>query len=350
MRTFPIEYVDKDDPAYQKLPRFQSVLKPGKQGNGINDFNRTANDLAAAWESKMLFENAPHFAANGRKLSLELLRDNASHMISEVGVVWARGCDGIVIRHHPVKRDELESILSGLLSAHRFSSYPRLLSVRHEEETFGFGIALKDDEHMPEDSIVTMLVNQTEPAAAWLVERDRADEIRFSQAYESKEAMERFAVDSLRVDLSSRRGIPLADLKCRYEPLGQHSFPDFELIVNGDDWGVEVARVEAEMVAYVEVDRELDAKGRKLALQNRITEERVGEALQNEIKDKTAKRKCCREYSRYCLLLMDVVDAIGGADSTIWNGCGLSAFDAIATVRLDGYVSYIKGGDNLEVV
>ena len=342
MFTFPIEYVDKDDPAYQKSPRFQTVLKPGKHGSSINDYIGKANDLAAAWESKILSESVPHIPAKGRKLSLEFLREEVSHIISQTGVEWVRGCEGILIRHHPAKRDELKSILSNLLSTHRLVDYPKLLSVRHEGEIFVFGIALQEDKYMPEDSVVTMLVNQNDPAAVWQVEPDRTDGIRFSHLYDSKEVMERFAVDSLRFDLSSRHGIPLADLKCRYEPLGKNSFPDFELIIDGDEWAVEVARVEDGMIAYVEVGRELDAKGWKLALQNRITGERVGNALQQEIEDKSAKRKDCRTYTRFCLLLVDVVDAIGRADSTMWSNCDLSSFDSVITVRFDGSVSHVK--------
>ncbi len=344
MFVFPTEYVNKEDPVYQKLPRFQTVLKPGRHGSGISDFFRTANDLKAAWDSKILAESVPHVPANGRKLSREFLRDDVSHIISQNDVEWVRGCDGILIRHHPVKRDQLRDILSGLLVPHRLVGYPKLLSVRHEGEIFVFGIALQEDKHMREDSVVTMLVNQNDPAAVRRVEKDRTDRVRFSRLYESKEAMERFAVDSLRRDLSSRLGIPFADLESSYEPLGGSSFPDFELLINGDMWAVEVARVENGMVAYVEVGRELDAKGWELALQNRITEKRVGDVLRKEIGDKSEKRNKCTEYSRFCLLLVDIVDAIGGAESTVWGNCDLSSFESVVTVSLDGAVSYVKGG------
>ena len=64
--SFPTVYVDKEDPEYQRLPRNQFVLIPGKQGSTFNDYRRAASILEAAWESKELSESVPHVPANGR--------------------------------------------------------------------------------------------------------------------------------------------------------------------------------------------------------------------------------------------------------------------------------------------
>ena len=347
---FPTEYVDKEDPAYQNSPRFQTILKPGKRGSRINDYLRTANDLEAALDSKILSESTPHIPASGRELSLGLLREEVGEIIARNDVEWVRGCDSLLIRHHPVKRERLLSILSVLLSAPRPNDYSKLLSVRHKGEIFVFKVVLHEDEYMRKDSVLIIPVNRTDPAVVRLAEKDRTGGVRFSHLYGSKEVMECFALNSLRLDLCSRRGILLVDLEYGYEPLGKNSFPDFKLLIDDEKWAVEVARVESGMVSYVEVERQLDAKGRNLAFRNRITDERVGDALRSEIGDKAKKRADCAAYSRFCLLLVDVVDSIGGGESTVWNGCDLSAFDAVVTVRLDGSVSYIKGGTCLGLV
>ena len=206
-----------------------------------------------------------------------------------------------------------------------------------------FKVDLFEDEYMSQDSIVIGLVNQMDPAALRLTESDRMDGFRFSPNYGSKEDMERFALRSLCLDLCSHLGISLED---RYDPLG-NSFPDFELLVEGKEWAVEIARIESGMVSYVEVERNLDAKGRNKAIQRRITDDRLAEAIRGEISDKAEKRDGCPNYSRYCLLLLDIVDSVGGRESTVWSGCDLSAFDAVVTVRLDCSVSYIKGGPHL---
>jgi hypothetical protein len=337
--SFPTKYVKREDPEYQKLPWYQFVLIPGKQGSTVNDYRRASNTLRAALESKELSKSVPHTPANGRELTLGFLREEASHIISQNDLVWVRGCDSLLVRYHPTKRERLTSILSHLPLS---TDYRKLLVVHHQNETFAFKLDLFEDEYMNQDSIVIGLVNPTDPAVQRLVERDRMDGFRFSPVYASKEDMEHFALHSLCVDLCSRFGISQEDLKYRYEPLG-NSFPDFELLVEAQEWAVEVARVESGMVSYVEVDRELDARGRNNVFRNFITDDKVGDALREEVSDKADKRAECPEYSRCCLLLVDIVDSIGGTGSTAWDGCDLSAFDAVITVRLDGSVSYLKG-------
>lgn len=338
--SFPTKYVKKGDPEYQKLPWFQFVLVPGKEGSTVGDYRRASNTLRSALESKELSKSVPHTSANGRELTLDFLKEEPSHIISQNDLGWVRGCDSLLVRFHPIKREKLTSILSHLPLS---TDYRKLLSVRHEKETFAFKVDLFEDEYMSQDSIVIGLVNPMDPAVQRLVEQDRMDGLRFSPHYSSKEDMEHFALRSLCLDLCSRLGIPSEDLKYRYEPLG-NSFPDFELLIEGQEWAVEVARVESGMVSYVKVKRELDARGRNKAFRNFITDEKVSEALREEVSDKAEKRADCPEYSRCCLLLVDIVDSIGGAESTAWDGCDLSAFDAVVTVRLDGTVSYVKDG------
>ena len=337
--SFPTRYVKRDDPEYQQLPWHQFVLLPGKQGSTVNDYRRASNTLWAALESKELSESVPHTPANGRELTLGFLKEKVSHIISQNDMDWVHGYDSLLVRYHPIKREKLTSILSHLPLS---TDNRKLLSVHHMKETFAFKVDLFEDEYMSQDSIVIGLVNPTDPAVLRLVERDRVDGLRFSPAYASKEDMEHFALHSLCVDLCSRFGISQEHLKYRHEPLGS-SFPDFELLVEGQEWAVEVARVESGMVSYVEVDRELDARGRNNVFRNFITDDKVGDALREEVNDKANKRAECPEYSRCCLLLVDIVDSIGGTESPAWDGCDLSAFDAVITVRLDGAVSYVKG-------
>ena len=343
---FPTMYVDKDDPEYRRSPRYQFVLIPGEHGSTYDDYRRAANNLETALESKDLSESVPRIPGNGRGLTLELLKEEAARIISQNDPDWVRGCDSLMIRYHPKKREMLTSMLSNLPMSPQSNDYRTLLSVHHREETLVFKVDLFEDEYISDDSIVIGLVNQMDPAALRLVERDRIDGFRFSTLYGSKEDMEHFALRSLCLDLCSLLGISPEDLKYRYEPLG-NSFPDFELVVEGKEWAVEVARVESGMVSYVEVERGLDARGRNKAFRNRITDNGVRETLQDEISDKVQMWDECSAYSRCCLLLVDIVDSVGDAESTVWSDCDLSAFEAVVTVKLDGSVSYIKGGPYL---
>ena len=80
-----------------------------------------------------------------------------------------------------------------------------------------------------------------------------------------------------------------------------------------------------------------------LAFRNYITDARVGETLRNEVNQKTQLRSKCPRYSLHCLLLVDVVDAVGAKASSDWDECDLSAFDVVGVIRMDGSVDYIKG-------
>ena len=341
--SFPVRYVDKDAPELQGLPRHQIVFVPGQQGSTYNDLRRTADELEAAWEAKNISDTVPEMRANGRELTLEFLKDVVAARISKNDLDWVRGCDSIQIRHHPIKREKWTSVLSSLLMPPQFNDQRKLLSVRHKEDTFVFKVDLLENEYMTQESFVVNLFNEMDPPAIRLVEKGRTDGFRFSHLYGSKEAMEHFALYSLCLDLCSHLGVALEDFKYQHEPLGK-CFPDFELIVEEQKWAVEVARVESGMVSYVRVEKPLDERGRNKALQNYKSEDRLGETLRREVNDKAERRAKCSTYSRFCLLLVDIVDSIGDAESAIWNSCDLSAFDAVVTVRLDGSVSYIKNG------
>ena len=129
----PTKYVKRGDPEYQKLPWYQLALIPGKQGSTVNDYRHASNTLRAALESKGLSESVPHTPANGRELILDFLREEVPHIISQNDLGWVRGCDSLLVRYHPAKREKLTSILSHLpLSA----DGRKLLSVHNEKETF----------------------------------------------------------------------------------------------------------------------------------------------------------------------------------------------------------------------
>ena len=176
-----------------------------------------------------------------------------------------------------------------------------------------------------------------------LVERDRKGILRFSDLYASKEIMERFAFESLLRNISHNLEIPPEYMDGEYEPLGKSTYPDFEMSVEGQEWAIEVARIESGMTSYVEVERGLDRRGLNRAFANHITDARVEDTLREEIHQKAKSRTGCPAYSRHCLLLVDIVDGVGPKDSPVWDGCDLSLFDVVAVVKLDGSVNYIKG-------
>lgn len=340
---FPTEYVDRTDANYQKVPWYQFVFVPRKDGSSFQDFIDTVEDLNSALEIKSLSESVPHISAEGRELTVEFLKDEVSQIISQNDAEWVDGCDGLLIIHHPSKHGKLVSVMSSLLVSPRSGGRRKMLSVHHADRVYSFEIDLQPNDRVAQDGLIFGLINPVDPAVVRLVERDRGGIFRLKSVYGTKQTMEYFAFYSFCLDLSYRLGISTGDIDGQYESLGESTYPDFEMSIDGQEWAVEVARVESHMTSYVEVGRRLDQRGLNRAFGNYITDVRVGEALSEEVGQKARIRAECSRYSRHCLLLVDVVDAVGAKGSPVWNGCNLSTFDVVAVVKVDGSVDYIKG-------
>ena len=232
---------------------------------------------------------------------------------------------------------------------------------------FAFNVPaqLHENSFIPTDGLFSMyrtlrtvhiwLDNPSDPAAEHVVPSDRGESLTVRDVYESKQKMEHFAMMSLcNGCLQSRylltnTDLTHSDLKCRYEPLG-NAFPDFELVVRDQEWAVEVTRIESGMVSYLRVSQPLEKDRFDKAAQGQVTDCGIIAALTKASEDKTKKRNDCSRYSLACLLLVDIVDSIDPESSTLWDSIDLSAFDAVALVKLDGSVFFIKGAHALEPV
>ena len=340
---FNIRYVDKTDPEYRSLPRFQFALLASSKDNFLNEYDQTIQGLKSGIARKTLWNSIPAISADGQRLTIEFLKSQIADLISNNSPEWVRGCNGVFIVHHPIKRARLISILSKLPTSPRNYQTGKLLSVCRKGDFHTFEIDLYEDVQCPQDSLGIGLVNPQEPAAEILVEKGRPEGLRLTDRYSTKEKLEHFAMDSLRGELALRNNILLDDMNHKYEPLGPNTFPDFELSVRQQTWAVEITRIEAGMVSYVPVDKDLDKRGIERALENQITDTGVNQALAEALCKKNKKRAECSSYTRYCLLLVDMVDSVGDKGSPVWNNVDLTAFDTVFLVNLDGEVSFIKG-------
>ena len=341
--AFPTEYVDRSDVDYRKVPWHQFFLIPREDGSSPQDYIRTWADLQSALEIKSLVDSVPHHSADGRELTVELLRDEASSIISNTDAESVYGCTGLLVIYHPNKEGKLVEAMASLLGSPRSAGRNKLLSVQHEGRPYSFEIKLHPNDRMAEDGLILGLINPSDPAAVRLAEKDPAGDLTITNLYANKEAMEWFAFHSISLGLTCHLGIRPEEINGKYEPLGHSTYPDFEMSFSGQEWAVEVARVESGMTYYVPVDRRLDQRGLNRAFGNYITDARVGETLRDEVNEKAQIRSKCPRYSRHCLLLVDVVDAVGAKGSSNWDECDLSAFDVVGVIRMDGSVDYIKG-------
>ena len=347
--AFPNRYVEKGDTQYERWFRHVFVLQPPLQGATASDFVRYARDLKAGLEAKALSDSdsIPRSSLAGQGLTLQSLKDEVTDIISKNPIEWIRGCVGISLMHNPERRGKLVSVLSKLPeSAH---AGQKLLSVRNADDLLAFKVQLHEHNFIPSDGLYIWLDNPSEPVAEHVAPSDRGESLTIRDVYESKQKMEYFAVMSLCSDLLANTSLTYSDLRCRYEPLG-NVFPDFELTARDQEWAVEVTRIESGMVAYLRVSEPLEMYTFDRAARNQVTDCGIIAALTKASEDKTKRRNDCSHYPRACLLLVDIVDSINGESSAVWDGIDLSAFDAVALVKFDGSVFFIKGAHALESV
>ena len=340
--AFPICYIDKTDPRFQRLSRYVFVLQPPVQGATAHEFVQLEQDLKSGIEAKTLSESIPHTSFDGKKFTLQSLKDEVKQIISDSSPEWIRECDGIFIMHHPEKQAQLDLILSQLPESAQAPNNQKLLSITYEDDLFVFVVRLHENKFVPPDSLVLGLNNPSEPVAEHLIQNDGGGLLTLTDLYASKQKMENFAMNSFCKDLISNSSITPDDLKSSYEPLG-NTFPDFELFIRKQAWAIEVTRIESGMVSYVQMTEPMEKDRFEKAAQNCVTEVGIVDALNKALDKKTRRRAQCSKYFRFCLLLVDVVDSISGKESPVWNGIDLSAFDVIALVKFDGSVTYIKG-------
>ena len=340
---FPTEYVDRTEAKYRNVPWYHFILMPEKGGSRPDEFFRSMQDLQSALEIKSLSESVPRHPANGRELNIELLKEEVSQIISQCDTEWVSGCNGLFIIYHPCKEEKIKSAMANLLASPRNAGSKKLLSVRHEGQSYSFEIDLQPSEHMKRDGLIVGLINPEDPAAVRLVEKERGEVIKFTKLYGDKMTMEGFGFDSLCRDVTHRLEIPTEEIIGKYEPLGESSYPDFEATIEGQVWAVEVARIESDMTSYIKVENRLDQRGYNRAFRNHVTDDRVKGTLSREIDEKARIRSKCQAYPYHCLLLVDVVDGVGDKESPVWSDCDLTMFDAVVVVKMDGSVNHIRG-------
>ena len=214
-----------------------------------------------------------------------------------------------------------------------------MLSIVHDGEAFVLEIRLCANRFIPPTSLVVVLNNPSDPAAEFVAQTDWNEGLTLNELYSTKKKTEEFAMEALCRHITSYQQILHEDLKVQHEPVA-NSFPDFELCIGEEKWDVEVTRIESGMISYIDMSKTIERRTIDHFSTNRVTVDAVTSALQKALRAKARRRARC---SRYCLLLVDVVDALGGNEWSFWDGADLTAFDAVGVVRRDGSVCFMKG-------
>ena len=255
--AFPNRYIDKGDPLYERWFRHVFVLQPPPHGATPRDFVQFAHELKSAIEAKTLSEidSFPRSSFGSQGLTIQSLKEQVADIISRAPIEWIRDCVSISLMHHPDKRGKLISLLSKLPESTNRGQ--KLISVPHTGEVFVFNVQLHENFFIPTDGLYIWLDNPSDPAAEHVVPSGGGDSLNIREVYESKQAMEYFAMMSFCNHLLATTSLTHSDLDYQYEPLG-NTFPDFELIVRNQEWALEVTRIESGMVSYLQVSQPLE--------------------------------------------------------------------------------------------
>lgn len=338
MSSLPVRHVADTDSEYEGLRDSVVVLKSANGEVTESDISRITEELRSARDAVFLKSNSRTYEANGG-LSLGCLKSAVTDMLSEFPPEWVTGWDTVLLLYSPGNRRDIESILAQLLDSHMGSPPHKLLSVPCEGDTYVFNVAVNENEFLQPNETFIFPVNPTDPFYEHLKPREPDAPVPFFD----NTASEFFAIDALRTDLIGNSEVSPEDWGYRHEPLGPSTFPDFELRVNGKIWGVEVTRVETGLTSYIVVGGDLETRHISKAVGNNLTEEKIRNAVRKALTVKSEKRAQCSHYARYCLLLVDVAGLIDNRGARVWQNIGLSSFEVIVTITLDGRVSYIKG-------
>ena len=291
---FPTRYVDRDSQS-QVFPHHFFVLRPPSQGAFHRDYVETSTDLRSGLEAKTLSDQIPHTSGEGQELTLGYLKDIVEDTFSANPIEWIRGCDAVTVIHHPQKLARLVSMTSRLLISP--SNSKRMLSIVHQGEAFVFEIRLSVNRFIPPTSLVVMLNNPSDPAAEFVVQADWNEGLTVNELHSTKKRSEDFAMASLCRHITSYQQILYEDLKVKHEPVA-NSFPDFELCIGEEKWGVEVTRIESGMISYIDMSKTIERRTIDHFSTNRVTVDAVARAVQKALRAKARRRARCSRYSR----------------------------------------------------
>ena len=337
-----MQLVDRSDPSYEKLDKYIVVFKEPSHGATAQDVLRARNDLRLATQAKVLADKVTHASGDGKPPTLALVKGIIADIISRNPIEWIRGCTNVSLNYHPKKQKEIASMISHLPVSGIEPDSPKILSVSLGGDTFVYKIELYENKFLPPDKLVVWLDSPSDPVAVIPVAREEAPAPSFFGYLTDKRRMEDFALTAVLNDLTSNRHLRENDILHRYEPLG-NSFPDYEVCIKNEVWGMEVTRVESDLIYYIDIGSQKEMRQIREAAHKVVTQDTVRRTLEKAISEKTYKRLNCTEFNQCCLVLIDIAEVLDEGDSEVWSGIDLSAFDAVVVVAPYGSVAYVKG-------
>ena len=174
-----------------------------------------------------------------------------------------------------------------------------------------------------------------DPALTHWVDPDRPPYVSPTTALENTCDVEYRAVAAIRGGVE-KNGLTIEHEA--HEPNGHGEFPDFQLVISGQDWTVEVTRVLGDIVGKRIVTigvKDTEAHVSRAAKAPALSHEDIHKAVEKALSDKAAMVPKLAPNTRYCVVLVDTLEQLEPSDDNYWSGFDLSAFDAVAVARIE---------------
>lgn len=247
---------------------------------------------------------------------------------------YSDGVNAVILFYHPDKENEVTAALSRCVISPT-DGLP-LVAAYHRGEYIGLPVTRAPLPEMKSVSIGIMLDNPSKPVIEFherfLAEVDIYERSR--QKYGIPRLSERLVCESILPYFGEYED-------CRFEPNGRARFPDFRITLSsGEVWALEVTEV-APKRDVLNANQPAETG---VELLNPVADR--ADAFKAELSrllDKKAQKSPQTDGMKYCLGIYAPIEWDLAPGSDVWDGQDLSAFDAVAVVRIYKAVSFVKG-------
>ena len=186
-----------------------------------------------------------------------------------------------------------------------------------------------------------------DPALTHWIDPDSPPYVSPTTALENTCDVEYRAVAAIR-DAVEKNGLTVEHEN--HEPNGRSEFPDFQLVIDDQEWEVEVTRVLGDIVGKRIITlgvEHTEAHVSRAAKAPSLLPSDVHKAVDKALSDKAVMVPKLSPNAKYCLVLVDTLEQLELNDDTYWASFDLTAFDVVAVARIEenspNLLSFVKG-------
>ena len=186
-----------------------------------------------------------------------------------------------------------------------------------------------------------------DPALTCWVDPDRPPFMSPTTALKNTDDVELRAIAAIR-DAAEKNGLAVENEI--HEPNGSSQFPDFQILIGGQKWELEVTRVLGDIVGkrIITIGKhQTEEYVRRAAKAPPLLPSDIHKAVEKAISDKAARSPRLSSNATSCLVLVDTLEQLELNDDSYWGSFDLTAFDVIAVARIEensrNLLHFVKG-------